>query len=186
MRRKKSKNIKRSLNNYFKKPTLIGLLLVLFFFGQYYYDNNSQRQGFQNNEVRVIDGDSLALGTLRIRLQGIDAPELKQECLDIKSKKFYKCGEVARDYLIKLIDYQTIECTNEGLDRYQRQISYCYIGEFNLNREMIISGNAVAYSKYDKSFLKEEQAAKLNKVGIWASRFKNPAQFRKNKLKAHK
>jgi len=169
-----------------KKPTFIGLLLVIFFFGQYYYENNPKREGFENNKVRVIDGDSLAIGTLRIRLQGIDAPELKQECINIKSKKAYRCGEVAREYLIQLINHQAIECTNEGLDRYQRQISYCYIGEFNLNRAMIISGNAVAYSKYDKSFVKEEQAAKLNKVGVWASRFKSPKQFRKTKSKIQK
>ena len=183
MRHNKGKNIRRSLNHYFKKPSFIGLLLVLFFCTQYYYENHPQWQIFNNNDVRVIDGDSISLGKLRIRLQGIDAPELKQECLDIKSDKLYKCGEVAKDYLIRLIDQQAIECTNEGLDRYQRQLSYCYVRDINLNQEMVKSGNAVAYSKYDKSFIKEEKKAKLNKKGIWGSKFNYPDKWRKNKNK---
>jgi endonuclease YncB( thermonuclease family) len=178
MRRKETKNIKRSLNHYLKKPSFIGLLLVIFFCGQYCYDNIPEREIFNTNEVRVIDGDSIALGKLQIRLQGIDAPELKQECKKIKSKKPYMCGEVAKDYLVKLIDNRTIECTNEGLDRYQRQLAYCYIGKINLNSEMVRSGNAVAYSQYDKSFLNEEQEAKLNKVGMWGSIFDYPSKWR--------
>ena len=179
MKNKKIKNIKRSLNHYFKKPSFIGLLFVLFFCAQYYYVNNYQREEFKNSEVRIIDGDSLALGQLRIRLQGIDAPELKQECINIKSKKSYMCGEVAKNYLIKLIAQQPIKCTNEGLDRYKRQLAYCYVRNINLNREMVRSGNAVAYSKYDKSFLKEEKEAKLNKIGIWGSIFDYPSKWRK-------
>lgn len=175
------KNLKRGLNHFFKKPSFIALLLVIFFCGQYFYENHPQWQIFNNNDVRVIDGDSLALGKLRIRLQGIDAPELKQECLDIKSDKLYKCGEVAKNYLIKLIDQRTIKCTNEGFDRYQRQLSYCYIGNINLNQEMVKSGNAVAYSKYDKSFIKEEKEARSNKKGIWGSKFDCPDKWRKNR-----
>lgn len=181
MKRKQINNLKRSLNHFLRKPSFIALLLIIFFCGQYYYENNSQREEFNNNDVRVIDGDSLALGKLRIRLQGIDAPELKQECLDIQSNKLYKCGEVAKNYLIRLIDQRKIKCTNEGFDRYQRQLAYCHVGNTNLNQEMIRSGNAVAYSKYDKSFTKEEKEAKSNKKGIWGSKFDYPDKWRKNR-----
>ena len=183
MKTKKTKNIKRSLKNYVRKPSTIGLLLVIIFCGQYYFDSKPELQGFNNSEVRVIDGDSIALGKLRIRMQGIDAPELKQECRNIQSKKLYKCGEVAKNYLIKLINHQSIECTDEGKDRYKRQLAYCYVGKLNLNREMVRSGNAVAYIKYDKSFIKEEREAKLNKIGVWGSEFKNPEQYRRVKNK---
>ena len=183
MRGKKTTNLKRSLKLYFKKPSLIALLLVIFFCGQYFIDNNPKLQELHNDEIRVIDGDSLALGTLRIRLQGIDAPELKQECLDTKSKQLYKCGEVAKNYLIKLINAQLVECTNEGVDRYQRQLAYCYAGKLNLNSVMVRSGNAAAYSKYDKSCINEEMVARSNKSGIWASKFDDPENWRKYKTR---
>ena len=179
------------LRNYLKKPTLLGLLLVIILIGRYYVDGYNiihppEVKEFSSHEARVIDGDSVVLGKLRIRMQGIDAPELKQECLDNKSNQLYKCGEVAKNYLIRLIDKQLIECTNEGLDRYQRQLAYCYVGKLNLNREMVRTGNAMAYSKYDKSFIKEEMEAKTNKAGIWASKFENPEQYRRAKHKVNK
>lgn len=179
------------LQSFLKKPSLIGLVLVILFIGRNYADNNNiiqvpEVKEFSNSEVRVIDGDSIAFGKLRIRMQGIDAPELKQECLDNKTRQLYKCGEVAKNYLIKLIDKQIVKCTNEGLDRYQRQLAYCYAGKLNLNREMVRTGNALAYSKYDKSFIKEEAEAKENKTGIWASKFEKPEQYRKTKLKKSK
>ena len=191
--KKKLKTLKlvKVLGSFLKKPSLISFLIALLFIGQYYLDNKSSEKGaavkeFSNGAVRVIDGDSIVLGKLKIRMQGIDAPELKQECLDKKSKLEYKCGELSKNYLIKLIAGQSVQCSNEGEDKYNRQLSYCYIGKLNLNREMVRTGNAVAYSKYDKSFIKEEMEAKLNKIGIWGSEFANPENWRKNKKSLRK
>ena len=186
MRRKNTTKLKRSLNSYFRKPSIIGFLLVVFFGAKYYIENNTGIRDFNNHEVRVLDGDSLAFGALRIRLQGIDAPELKQECRDIKSNQLYKCGEISKDYLISLIAKQSVKCSNEGLDRYKRQIGYCYVGDVNLNQEMVRSGNAVAYIEYDKSFVKEEKEAKSKELGIWSSNFIYPNKFRKTKIKKKK
>lgn len=180
---KKATKLKRSLKSYFRKPSIIGFFLVIFFYGQYYIANNPDVRTFNNNEVRIIDGDSLELGTLRIRLQGIDAPELKQECRNNESHELYKCGQVSKDYLISLIAKQPVKCSNEGFDRYKRQLAYCYAGEVNLNQEMVRSGNALAYSKYDKSFSNEEKKAKSNKRGIWNSKFESPEKWRVNKKK---
>lgn len=93
----------------------------------------------------------------------------------------YKCGKMAKEYLIKLIDNQEVACTDEGIDKYKRQLAYCYVGDINLNREMVKTGNALAYSKYDLFFIKEEIQAKWNKEGIWGSEFEKPEAFRKNK-----
>ena len=43
------------------------------------------------------------------------------------------------------------------------------------------TGNALAYSKYDFLFIKEEMQARWNKVGIWGSEFEKPEAFRRNK-----
>lgn len=178
MSRRKPAKLRKSIKSYFSRPSLIGFLLVIFFSAQYYINNNPELKEFSNNELRVIDGDSLALGELRIRMQGNDAPELKQECRDNKSQQLYKCGQVSKNYLTSLIAKQDVKCSNEGLDKYKRQLAYCYAGDINLNQEMVRSGNALAYIKYDKSFIKEEKIATANKDGIWSSEFEKPEKWR--------
>lgn len=162
-------------------PTFIGIFLSIVLVMQYYSSHEIHERKFISTQVRVIDGDTIILGELRIRLQGIDAPELGQECRDKQTMYAYKCGKMAKEYLIKLIDNQEVACTDEGIDKYKRQLAYCYVGDINLNREMVKTGNALAYSKYDLFFIKEEIQAKWNKEGIWGSEFEKPEAFRKNK-----
>ncbi len=175
----KPKNI---IKNYIKYPTFIGAFLSIILVAQYYTIHKIHEKKFIGAQVRVIDGDTIVLDGLRIRLQGIDCPELTQKCRDKKSMKAYKCGEAAKEYLIKLIGTQEVVCTDEGLDKYRRRLAYCYVGDINLNGEMVRTGNALAYSKYDLYFIKEEMLARWNKVGIWSSEFTKPEIFRKNKI----
>jgi endonuclease YncB( thermonuclease family) len=48
---------------------------------------------------RIVDGDTIAIGDTRIRLEGIDAPETDQVCLDQNGAK-WTCGIAARDHLV--------------------------------------------------------------------------------------
>ena len=43
---------------------------------------------------------------------------------------------------------------------YKRKLGYYYAGDININQEMVKRGYAVAYVKYDKSFLSEEIESK--------------------------
>lgn len=173
--------LKNIIKNNVKYPTFIGICLSIILISQYYISHEMHEKKFISTQVRVIDGDTIMLGELRIRLQGIDSPELSQECRNKRSMQFYKCGEVAKEYLIKLIDSQEVACTDEGIDKYRRQLAYCYVRDINLNREMVRTGNALAYSKYDLFFIKEEIQARWNKAGVWSSEFEKPETFRKNK-----
>jgi endonuclease YncB( thermonuclease family) len=47
---------------------------------------------------RVVDGDTLVIGATKIRLEGIDAPETDQICLNLKGGH-WTCGIEARDRL---------------------------------------------------------------------------------------
>ena len=49
-------------------------------------------------EVIITDGDSLKIGKEKIRLSGIDAPEMKQICYD-ENDSPYACGHVAKKKL---------------------------------------------------------------------------------------
>ena len=53
--------------------------------------------------TKVSDGDSLRSGKLRIRIFGIDAPELKQQCQD-QNGTAWDCGLAARQQLENLLD----------------------------------------------------------------------------------
>jgi endonuclease YncB( thermonuclease family) len=62
---------------------------------------------------RIVDGDTLAIGATRVRLEGIDAPETDQVCLNANGAH-WTCGIDARDQLAAHIAGRNIECTSHG------------------------------------------------------------------------
>lgn len=122
--------------------------------------------------VRVIDGDSLAMGERRLRLKGIDAPELAQRCR--RDSLEYACGIEARSRLRALIGGQTVSCVGEGVDRYGRDLVRCEAGGRDLNRIMVRSGHAVSFGDYGD----EEDAARQEAAGLWAGDFDIPKEWR--------
>ena len=58
---------------------------------------------------RISDGDTLTIGDTKIRLEGIDAPETDQLCLDAQGTK-WTCGIEARDRLAARIGRAEITC----------------------------------------------------------------------------
>ena len=136
---------------------------------------------------RVIDGDSLEINDNKIRLFGIDAPEKKQTCKKpylvisfLNFQRDYKCGQMAINELKNFINNRTIKCISENKDRYNRYLSTCYIKKININSWLVKNGYAVAYKKYSKKYIVEEQHAKKNELGIWQGTFQNPEEWRKN------
>ena len=70
-------------------------------------------------------------------------------------------------------------CKINGEDKYNRYIGVCYIGNLDLNREMVLKGWAIAYRYYSLDYIKEEEIAKNNRDGIWIGKFEEPYLFRK-------
>jgi len=128
-----------------------------------------------NAPLVVIDGDSLEIGTSRIRLIGIDAPEYHQNCKD-KHKKSYQCGQQSAKYLKSLVQNKTVTCQVHKKDRYNRELCTCYANGVDLNAEMVRAGLAVVY--LESAYKKEENEAKAAKKGIWSGRFMRPRLFR--------
>jgi endonuclease YncB( thermonuclease family) len=71
-------------------------------------------------------------------------------------------------------------CKTNTKDRYNRFIAECYKDKTNINRWMVSNGYAVAYKKYSKKFVSEENLAKKDKLGLWAGTFEMPWNWRKN------
>ena len=122
--------------------------------------------------ARVIDGDSLVVGGKQLRLMGIDAPELRQECK--LNQRPWRCGTAARSALRELVSGRQIECRTKGLDRYQRRLAICSTDGIEVNSHMVETGWAVDFGGYAS----EEGLARRNKVGLWRGEFQFPSEWR--------
>jgi len=120
---------------------------------------------------RVVDGDSLAFGADRVRLYGIDAPELAQTC--DRDGATVACGRMARAHLRNLAGEST-KCVGVGIDRYDRILARCQSGGNDLNAAMVRDGWAVDAGEYAA----EEQLARRGRSGLWAMRFDSPQAWR--------
>ena len=129
------------------------------------------------DNLKIIDGDTIVLNGEKIRFSGIDTPELKQTCMKDNQKIF--CGIFARMLLVKKIGNATPQCISEGKDVYKRTLAECFINGESLSSFLVRSGYAFAYRKYSKKFIKEEEFAKENKLGMWSMEFEYPWDFRK-------
>ena len=129
------------------------------------------------DRLRVVDGDAIVLNGEKIRFSGIDTPELKQTCMNDDEKVF--CGKTAKMILIKKIGNETPECISEGKDVYKRILAECFVNGESLSAFLVRSGYAFAYRKYSDKFIKDEEFAKANKLGMWAMTFQYPWDFRK-------
>lgn len=127
--------------------------------------------------LKIIDGDSLVLNSTEIRLEGIDAPEYKQVCYD-KNKQAYRCGIKAYEFLQDFVKGKKVTCQKISIDRYKRQVSFCYANGVDINQTMVQNGWAVAYDHYDDKYVKDESLARKNKAGIWQGKFMHPEIWR--------
>ena len=131
-----------------------------------------------SDSLIVVDGDTIVLNGEKIRFSGIDTPELIQMCMNGDEKVF--CGKSAKMILIKKIGNQTPECIREGKDVYKRTLAECFINGESLSAFLVWSGYAFAYRKYSEKFIKDEEFAKENKLGMWSMKFQYPWDFRKS------
>jgi len=136
----------------------------------------AQAQQNISGTARAIDGDTLDLQGTRIRLLGIDAPEIGQACRDAQGTP-YPCGERARSVLAEMIAGRPVSCTIEREDRYRRALAVCTAAGIDLNAEMVRRGAAVAY--IDRRYLAQEQEARAARRGIWAGTFERPEDWRR-------
>ncbi|EAL3989910.1 thermonuclease family protein [Campylobacter upsaliensis] len=131
---------------------------------------------------RVIDGDTIELlaktskenpynhiTKLKIRLYGIDAPELKQAY-----------GKEAKEYLSALVLKQEVSLIIENKDKYERIVGTIFLKGKDINKEMVKNGYAHAYESFSKKYLAEQADAKMFKLGLWQDeRVMSPSEFRR-------
>jgi endonuclease YncB( thermonuclease family) len=129
-----------------------------------------------SGQAQIIDGDTLALDGRRIRLFGIDAPELPQSC--DRNGEAWACGEESRTQLEAIIGGQLVSCEGDELDPYDRLVAVCSAGRYELNRTMVEAGWATAFRKYSQDYVAAEIRARGERRGLWRSTFLLPEQYR--------
>jgi endonuclease YncB( thermonuclease family) len=124
--------------------------------------------------AQVTDGDTIRIGETRIRLKGVDAPEMEQRCS--RSGRSYACGETARQALIGLVSGETVRCRASGRDRYKRVLARCTVDGRDIGAQLVEAGWAVSYGRdYDS----EEARAQRRSAGLWEGDFERPQAWRR-------
>ncbi len=130
--------------------------------------------------VDVIDGDTIKIDGVNIRLFGIDAPELKQKCKDNKNFE-WDCGKCAKAFLQGMLAISEVKCETQGNDKYKRTVAICFVNGTDVNKEIVKAGYGVAYKQYSMKYAEDEVLAKTHKKGIWSGQFTPPNEYRKAK-----
>jgi endonuclease YncB( thermonuclease family) len=135
-----------------------------------------------NGKAEIVDGDTIKVGGLPVRLYGIDAPEGLQTCK--RKAKAYACGKEATKALADLIKGRPVSCEIVGKDDFGRILGTCFAGNTSLNAAMVSSGWALAFLKYSDRYAAEQRAAKTSQAGLWSGVFEKPWEWRLGKSQA--
>ncbi len=115
--------------------------------------------------VGVTDGDTIKVlrgkELLRVRLDGIDAPEKKQAY-----------GQRAKEKLSSLVFGKEVQLVVKSVDRYGRLVAEVRAGGRSANAEMVAAGLAWHYKAYskDQSLAALERSARERRLGLWADK----------------
>jgi endonuclease YncB( thermonuclease family) len=98
------------------------------------------------NGVYVIDGDTIILNGIHIRLKGVDAKELHTQQ-----------GKRAKIIMQNIVRGYTITCHLTGERTRNREVGYCLTDTgLDINREIIRMGEALSCPRYSDRYLEDE------------------------------
>lgn len=156
MRSMKKKRLKLQIKNILTS-VLVGILIFSVMVNLYFLYQNSHR----NKVTKVVDGDSFETAdSRRIRLLGVDAPELGN-CM----------GQEAKNTLQILIEGKTVRLKDLVKDDYGRLLANVFTGRRFINYEMLVNGSGHYTSvknKYHGKLRKAYSVARQNNLGIFS------------------
>jgi endonuclease YncB( thermonuclease family) len=106
----------------------------------------------------VIDGDTIHVSRARVRLHGIDAPELTQHG-----------GWKARSHMIGLAGGREVAVEPIDVDCYGRIVARIWLGKADLAERMVHDGFARGVSDWCADYSAAEFDARRNRRGLWAT-----------------
>ena len=127
--------------------------------------------------TKIVDGDTIDLSDVRIRLNGIDSPEIGQTCRN--NQLIWHCGIEATKTMRHLAKGKIVTCSGKKKDQYGRLIANCFVGKLSLNATMVEVGMALAYRHFSLEYVEHEKFAREAKQGLWSGEFVSPWNWRK-------
>jgi endonuclease YncB( thermonuclease family) len=104
----------------------------------------------------VIDGDTIEVNRVRIRLFGMDAPELSQAG-----------GYKARSHMIRLAGGREVDVLPCAIDCHGRTVARVVVDRIDLSERMVLDGFAVAMRRWHRDYVEAEEMARDNRQGLW-------------------
>lgn len=124
-----------------------------------------KEESIEGDVTKVIDGDSIKVRTsdgmeYEIQIEGTDAPELKQPF-----------GKESAEALQKMLGTSKVKVTWQKKDNFERLLAQVYVEDKHINSEMIRTGNAWHFKRYNQSkkLADLEIEAKKERLGLWGT-----------------
>lgn len=127
--------------------------------------------------AKVIDGDTIKVDGVTVRLHGIDAPEMDQMCGG-DGAPAWACGAWVRGELRARLDGRRVTCRPVDTDHYGRTVAKCFAGGQDIGQQMVRDGLAFAFRRYSWDYDLDEKTAAVNGRGLHGSGIQSPADFR--------
>ncbi|WP_236622474.1 thermonuclease family protein [Thermus tengchongensis] len=158
---------------------LIFGVLALFLLLEQTGQSTALAQSVLMGRASVVDGDTLEIQGVRIRLWGVDAVESSQTCR-YGDGRVWPCGRQAAFALADFLGQRTVRCKRRDTDRHGRMVAVCWVGETELNRWLVAQGWALDYTRYSGgTYLAAQEEARRNRRGIWQGEFTPPWEYRR-------
>jgi endonuclease YncB( thermonuclease family) len=113
----------------------------------------------------VYDGDTATVscgqGKVKLRVWGIDAPEMGQRPWGTESKAYFeRLIPAGQEVQVQVVDK----------DRYGRAVARLFAGDDDLGLAMVRQGKAIVYEQYNdsRSYREAQAQARAEKLGIWS------------------
>lgn len=128
-----------------------------------------------SGRARAVDGDTLEIGGVRVRLWGIDAPESRQRCR--AGSRWWSCGGLATAALRSRSG--NVECERRGRDAYGRVLAVCFERGEDIGGWLVAEGWALASRRHARDYVPHEERARTARKGVHRGQFVTPWDWRR-------
>lgn len=134
--------------------------------------------GLLRGPAAVVDGDTIEIGSVRIRLHGIDAPESNQPCY--RGTRYWDCYEASAQALERLLGSAEVVCVPVDPPSFNRMVARCWVGGTEIGGWMVWAGWAMVSERYNRvaEYHRFQAEARAERRGLWSSRFMHPEDWR--------
>jgi hypothetical protein len=134
-----------------------------------------------NAATAAPDANTLIVDGVIYRLEGVDAPQTDQVCVDAAGAGWW-CGVEARDRLKERVGNRAVRCDDKGRDRTfkQRRAGVCWVGDEKTSLNQWLVGEGWALNAGPRGpFKKDQEQARQDRKGLWKGCFVSPEALRR-------